>query len=374
MILQGARVALGESEGVRLDLTIRRGKVWFGKHAADGPALDLHGHLILPGLINAHDHLEFNLFRRLGSPPYANATEWALDIYRPDRSPVREQLRIPKSVRLRWGGVKNLLSGVTTVMHHNPYETGVFGPGFPVRVVSRYGWAHSPRFSPDFRKRYTRAPFAIHACEGSDAAARREAGLLEEAGVLGENTVMVHGVALDEAGIALMKRRGAGLVWCPSSNLFTLGQTISKQVLDSGIPMALGTDSALTAAGDLLDELRVAAAYATPQRLYRMVTRDAARLLHLEAGEGEIREGGRADLLVLRDLGVTPAEALLSARPEMVIIGGKIHLLALESAPGGAGIQPALRPLRLEGRGTFLARAAHGVPEGSRLAGKKVAA
>ena len=48
-----------------------------------------------------------------------------------------------------WGGLKNLLSGVTTVAHHNAFSGAVFTPDFPVRVVERYGWAHSLAFSPD---------------------------------------------------------------------------------------------------------------------------------------------------------------------------------------------------------------------------------
>ena len=89
----------------------------------------------MPGLINAHDHLEFNLYARLGRGPYPNAGAWARDVYLPNESPVQEQLRIPKGIRLIWGGLKNLLSGVTTVCHHNPRELAVFDRNFPVRVV-----------------------------------------------------------------------------------------------------------------------------------------------------------------------------------------------------------------------------------------------
>jgi cytosine/adenosine deaminase-related metal-dependent hydrolase len=115
--------------------------------------LDLDGHVVLPGLINSHDHLEFNLFPRLGRGVYPNATEWARDIYHPERSPIREQLQVPKPVRLAWGGLKNLLSGVTTVCHHNPYERKIFGAGFQcelcaglrghIRLRSSPTWPHA---------------------------------------------------------------------------------------------------------------------------------------------------------------------------------------------------------------------------------------
>src|SRR5439155_11568458 len=111
----------------------------------------------LPGLINAHDHLEFGLFPRLGKGPYCNATEWASDIYRPEASPVREHLSVPKRIRLLWGGIRNLLSGVTTVAHHNPYDAA-FNSRFPLRVVKRYGWAHSLDFCTDVARRYRRTP------------------------------------------------------------------------------------------------------------------------------------------------------------------------------------------------------------------------
>jgi cytosine/adenosine deaminase-related metal-dependent hydrolase len=363
--LTAARVALGATCAERIDLEIYRGRIQpFGSCNGHGPELNLEGYLILPGLINCHDHLEFNLFPRLGRGPYPNATAWAQDIYHPNCSPVKEHLIVPKAVRLAWGGLKNLLSGVTTVAHHNPYDVAVFENGFPVRVVKRFGWAHSLGFSPDVAGRYQaispRWPFLIHAAEGTDVSAAAEIQGLERAGVLSSRTVLIHGVGIDRQSLEILLRRRASLVWCPSSNLFTLSQTLRPEVLRSALPICLGTDSALTCEGDLASELRVArkASCLTAEDIYPMVTNQAARALHLNRGEGEIREHGIADLLVVSDRGQHPAEALQELNPALVILGGKIQLIAKGLA---ARMDPMLtrhlQQIKLEGRGSWLVNA-----------------
>jgi cytosine/adenosine deaminase-related metal-dependent hydrolase len=297
--------------------------------------LDLAGYTIRSGLINAHDHLEFNLFPRLGNGPYPNATAWSRDIYRPDESPIREQLRVPKRTRLIWGGLKNLLSGVTTVCHHNPYDAAVFENNFPVRVVKRFGWAHSLEFSPDLAERHRQTPknwpFIVHLGEAADAGGRDEIFRLDEVGALDHRTVIVHGVALTGKGLKLARERGASLIWCPSSNRFLLGRTVNRRVLDSGIPVALGSDSALTATGDLLDEMREARLPA--ERLHRMVTTDAARILRLPARP--------RDYLALRG----------GDSPRLVAINGRVKLASpelFEQLP--AATRKRLRRLHVEGR------------------------
>lgn len=351
MRLTGARIAAGPRTSVRQDLTIQDGRIHF-----DAPAeqhFDLRGFFLLPGLINAHDHLEFNLFPRLGNRLYANALDWAADIYRPSQSPVREHLAVPKPVRLYWGGLRNLLSGVTTVAHHNPFEDEIFDARFPVRVLRRFAWAHSLDFSRDITARYRETPaycpFILHAAEGTDARASSEIDRLNELGVLDSRTVLVHAIAVGPGEITLLRKHRCSVVWCPGSNLAIYGRTLSPEVLRSGIPIALGTDSALTSHTDLSDELRIAYSLGIdPERLYRMITTDAASILRLTHGEGEIREGGVADLIAIEDRGQTPAEAMLDLQPLMAMVNGRIRLLA-----GSLASETRLNRLDVEGRGAF---------------------
>jgi cytosine/adenosine deaminase-related metal-dependent hydrolase len=363
MVIANARVAESANEWAARTIEIPGGS----------QTLDLRGHLLLPGLINAHDHLEFNLFPRLGRRIYANAGEWAADIHRTDQSPVREHLRVPKETRLFWGGMKNLLSGVTTVAHHNPYEQSVFDDSFPVRVLRRFGWAHSLGFSPDISTRYRNTPpdqpFIVHAGEGTDECAREEIYRLEQQGLLGSRTVLVHGLGFDDAGLELVAQRGASLVWCPSSNLLTYGRTLRPERAT-----ALGTDSAISAAGDMIDELQVAhrECGASPEKLYGMVTQNAARIL---------RTGAAADLVAVEDRGQTPAEALLNLHPELVVVAGHLHLISEQLA---MRLKTAdFHWIHLEGRGSwltpfnvpeFLQSAQNALGPEIRLAGRRVTA
>ena len=144
-----ARCALTPFDATAATLTISGGTIGqldstaVEQYPAERSTLDLSGYQILPGLINAHDHLEFALFPRLGRGRYANAAQWAEDIHREDAAIIALHRSISRDVRIAWGAIRNLLAGVTTVCHHNPLTPEMLDPDFPVSVLQDFQWAHS---------------------------------------------------------------------------------------------------------------------------------------------------------------------------------------------------------------------------------------
>lgn len=346
--LHGAPCALGAGEWASASVSLHNGVIAsMVSEAAPVTAaptnqahnLALDGYMLFPGLVNAHDHLEFGLFPRLGSPPYRNATEWATDIQANEAETIRLHRRVPKEVRLWWGGLRNLLSGATTVCQHNPLHPVLQSEEFPVRVVEKYGWEHSLAFSADIsgalRSTGADEPFFIHAGEGVDQTAAEELAALDALGALDSRSVLVHALALDKAGATLLDRRGSAVVICPSSNSFLFGKTHTPEQLRSIRRLALGSDSPLTAQGDLLDELRFAfrTCDLPAEQLYRMVTDEAARILRLHRGESTLRADAVGDLFAVRSRAGNPAEILTTLTwrdVELVIVGGQVRLASGE--------------------------------------------
>ncbi len=343
------------------DIRVTRGKIEeTGKGLATRlreKAIELGDYLALPGLINPHDHLEFNLLPRPGNPPYSNFTAYADEIYRPKETPLREVLNISLRDRLLWGGYKNLISGVTRDCHHNPFHP-VLGSGFPVRVAREVAWSHSLRYSPDPRDDYRKAagrPFVIHAAEGVDEAARLEIEELDRLGILRPNTIIVHGIALGQAEISLLEAAGAALIWCPVSNLSLFAHTAPLARLRGRVPVTLGSDSLLTGSSTLFDEIRAArdTGLAAPEELLAMVTTTASEIFRFPAGTGTLQSGADADLMVVPDTGQTPAETLLRSRPgdlRLVLVRGKVQLAGNKCAGFRSNVLVEGRPKFVRGR------------------------
>jgi cytosine/adenosine deaminase-related metal-dependent hydrolase/ubiquinone/menaquinone biosynthesis C-methylase UbiE len=322
--------------------------------------IDLSGYVLLPGLINAHDHLEFALYPNLGrakdAAPYHNATEWAQEIHQTHAATIELHKRVSLTTRLWWGAIRNLLCGVTTVCHHNEIYPDLQSRDFPIRVLSRFGWAHSLAFEPLLAQRYldtpAEHPFIFHAAEGTDKETGEELQQLDRMHLLTDRAVLVHGLALTEADISLLNDRGAAVILCPTSNQFLFASTMESNRIALITRSALGSDSPITAAGDLLDELQaLSAGKELPWTLlYRLVTANAAEILRLPQGVGRIQPDGPADLIAVRDRHATPAETLSHltfSDIELVIVGGRIrlasaHLYERLPAPFRAGLHPLI--------------------------------
>lgn len=298
--------------------------------------IDGEGGVIIPGLINAHDHLELNTFARLKyRERYTHSRQWIEDIEaRFDTDPAltgpRQQ---PLADRLLIGAVKNLLSGVTTVCHHNPFHRPL-RRHYPLRVVKNYGYCHSLFRGEETLTSYGQtkptAPWMIHLAEGIDPEAEAEFDQLNRLELLQSNTVLVHGVGLTPPQRTALIEHGGGLIWCPGSNLFLFGRTACVQELAQAGKVALGSDSRLSGEFDLLSELHLAdqTQQLSPQALFQTVTTQAACILQLrQGGLGRLEAGGVADLVLLppakNDDSFAHLFNLARSQLELVMLAGK---------------------------------------------------
>jgi hypothetical protein len=183
-----------------------------------------------------------------------------------------------------------------------------------------------------------------------------------------------------------VEARGGALVWGPSSNVFTLGRTLDRSTLLRHRRVALGGDSALTAEGDLLDEVRFACECAgfSSEEAFQAGTSGAANALRLTDGEGSLEPGAVADAIAIPDAGEPPATTLCKSSfrdVECVIVGEQPRLLSPRLARRWApGFKGKFSRLRIEGVerlldgpvSRLLEQTKQHLPAGFRLAGKRV--
>ena len=295
---------------------------------------------VRPGLINAHEHLHRNHYGRLGAGHYANAYSWAEDIQLRFSRRIASGRKVARRTALLAGAWKNLFAGVTTVLHHDPWEPD-FDRDFPIRV------ARVPSADSLGRAERVEAPaagpFCMHVAEGIDDSAAAEIQALEQRGLLNQWLIAVHGVGINRDGIARFRRRGAALVWCPTSNHFLFGRTAPKELLEGGCDILLGSDSRLTGAGDLLDEMRAArtSRLVDDDRLGDAVGLTAARRLGL--AEPSLEPGSRADLILLRK----PVTEARSNDVALAVVAGVPRVASMEIAEKLGALTDRGVPMRI---------------------------
>lgn len=276
-----------------------------------------------PGLINAHDHLHRNHYPRVGARPYPNAYVWGAHIHARFATELAHARSLPRHSALLFGALKNILGGVTTAVHHDPWEPA-FDHEFPIRVP-RLATADSLGLDPALASpRYQRdaARMAMHLAEGTDLGAAEEVREADGLGLLDERFLCVHVVGADADGIRRIRRSGAAVVWCPTSNDFLLGRTLPPALVATRTDTLIGTDALVSGEGTILDELRAARrlGYVSDERLIAGVGLTAARRLGL--AEPSLAAGSPADVILLR-ASLLDADA---ADVALVLVGGMPRL------------------------------------------------
>ena len=327
----------------------------------EGRAEEHHaGAVILPGLVNAHSHLEYAVYAGFGDGlPFG---DWLLvHIERKRKLDLAGMEAIARA-----GVVECLASGITTVGDCS--FTGVSAPACDelglraivyLEVFSRDG--HTARFeenrariagSLSDRVRVGVSPHAPYTCgldlygacfdlgvpvathlnESRDELAWLASGsgpwqpladwlpaplgrsgvrALADEGLLRPDLLAAHCVIVDDDELALLAENDVAVAHCPRSNaLLGCGIAPLAELREAGIRVGLGTDSpASTPSFDMFDELRtaVAMARAREQRSAALGAREAlelatlgsARALRLDDEIGSLTPGKRADLTVL---------------------------------------------------------------------------
>jgi len=270
--------------------------------------------IALPGLINSHDHLDFNLFPQLGNRQYANYREWGRDIHDGNKNSIDAVLKIPESLRVEWGKYKNLLNGFTTVVNH--------GNKIPdsdelISVFQNCYSLHSIAFEKNWKTILnnplkTGKPFVMHIGEGTDDMTKNEINTVIKANWFRKKIIAVHAVQIDRQQAAAF----AGLVWCPASNYFLLGAMADVKNVKDILPVVFGTDSALSASWNSWEHFRqgLAGVAITEDELIAMLTSIPAALWGLN-DRGILAAGKRADIIVLKN-----KPEIASVNPEDVLL------------------------------------------------------
>ena len=351
-------------DGVVAVLDGRIARVERAVPGADPPpakeTVDAGGGLILPGLVNSHTHLPMTLFRGL-------ADDLPLDIWLQEHIfPAEAQHIDPETVRLAatLAAAELLLGGTTTCCDGYFLEThaaeavadtglrAVLGQGvidFPApgvpdparnvehaeafvrrwqNAVDRIRpsiFCHSPytcsaatlTAAKEAARRFG-VLFQIHVSETRGEVERMQAeqgvspvAFLDRLGILDADTLVVHGVWVDEKDVEMLALRGCAVSHNPQSNM-KLGSGIAPvpQMRDAGICVGLGTDGCASNNDlDLFAEMDTAAklhkvntldpTVLGAEQVLTMATSEGARAVGFGAETGVLEPGKAADLIVV---------------------------------------------------------------------------
>jgi cytosine/adenosine deaminase-related metal-dependent hydrolase len=345
----------------------------FGTGRAPADCDDLGDVALLPGLVNAHTHLELSwMAGRI--PPADSMTEWIRAVMSirkagPPEGPTAEldaaraaMATMRASGTVLVGDISNTLSTATLVAEHGlggvvfheliGFRTpdpaaavrdawarvsalqellGAY-PDLSLSVVAHAPYSVSPALFTEIARHAEAGPLSVHLAESPEELEFLHTGrgpmrdtleqlgawtsswevprcdpveYLAKLGYLMRGVLVVHGVHLTTDGLERLRKAKAFLVTCPRSNLGVgAGSPNLAQFFDSGVPVAIGTDSLASvptlSVFDELAEMRRLAPEVAAASLLESATRIGANALGLGRRYGTIAAGKRAALITVR--------------------------------------------------------------------------
>lgn len=345
--------------------------------AADATVVETHG-VIMPGMIDTHNHILFNIFDESDWSPeqvYENHNQWTQEVRYGAMVDAKQylngesikdsggnSLKTPNPVGCemdKYGEMKGIVAGTTSVVGSLGIEKSCYA-SFARTIEQKYNDLEldkvqvSTLFPPtngttvceNFASDKTDA-YVIHCGEGVDSKSLDEFYKLgsittdDPECLYAPETVIVHGTAFGADEFGIMAEKGMSLVWSPRSNVFLYGggtdytkTTDVEMALGLGINVALAPDWSLGGSRNLLDELRFADEVdknrwedklLSSETLVQMVTINAAKALGLGDVLGSLEVGKKADVTVISGDVTHPYDAIVAAKPSdvsLVIVNG----------------------------------------------------
>ncbi|MCP3697036.1 MAG: amidohydrolase [Aliivibrio sp.] len=321
--------------------------------------IDANDGIVMPGMINAHNHLPMIAFRGLGEEGISNrlfayffpleaqklsreliynATKLgAIDLaqsgvttYADMYYHMDEMAKATKEVGLRavlgetvikfpvvdakqpYGGIQYAKSFIEEYQH-DPLITPAYAP-HSVYTVSKEKLQEINQLSEDYD-----VPVLIHVAEFPNEETRIKdptkatspVEYLEEIGVLDERMVIAHGIHLSQHDQELLKQADAGVVYNPMANAKgATGIAPAWDMFRADMRVGLGTDGPMSSNQvDLWRTLSYAAnmqrlkhldrTIMIPEQVIAMATMGGAKALHMEDEIGSLEVGKKADIIIV---------------------------------------------------------------------------
>ena len=162
----------------------------------------------------------------------------------------------------------------------------------------------------------------VHLAEGVDSSSKAEFDALWDKGLIMEETVVIHGTALDSSQFSKMASVGSNLVWSPLSNLLLYGDTTDVVAADqAGVSISISPDWGPSGSKNNLHELKVAdmwnsnnlEGYFSNYELVEMVTSNPADATGWTPFVGRVKADLFADLVVIDTFHEDPYRNLIEA-------------------------------------------------------------